>query len=349
MATNETEIADFYRQLSLLVKSNLPLPESIYQLAANFDKPDFKQVLFSISQGTSRGQPLSEAMRQFPDYFQPFHVRMIECGEKSGTLSEILNEIAYMSRMNHQLVSMVKGIALYPVFTMSFSFILFFLILRLVVPQFAQIFSELLEGEKLPPLTALIVNLSSLSIRYEIAILSFFLVSISFLIWLFGNRSPSSQKAFLKIIRIIPLSGNIFKNLQMSRFCSMWAVFMEQKLSMVYAFEAISEIIEESKLSASLKNISRGCSEGRDVVECLRNEEIISDLVVLTVKNVPENRRPEELKNLAQMYRERTIAAINKAGLAWDACLIIMLSVVVGNIIIGLFTPLIAIIHKLGG
>ncbi|HBC88629.1 MAG TPA: hypothetical protein DCZ94_16905 [Lentisphaeria bacterium] len=349
MATNETEIADFYRQLSLLVKSNLPLPESIRQLAANFDKPDFKQVLFSVSAGTSKGQPLSEAMGQFPDYFQPFHVRMIESGEKSGTLSEILNEIAYMSRMNHQLVSMVKGIALYPVFTISFSFMLFFLILRLVVPQFAQIFSELLEGEKLPPLTDLVVTLSSLSVKYEIAILAFFLSSIAFLIWLFANKGPASQKTFIKIIRFLPFSGNIFKNLQMSRFCSMWAVFMEQKLSMVYAFEAISEIIEESKLSASLKNISRGCAEGRDVVECLKNEEIISDLIVLTVKNVPETRRSEELKNLSQMYRERTIAAINKAGLAWEAFLIIILSVAVGSIIIGLFTPLIAIINKLGG
>ncbi|MFZ2656098.1 MAG: type II secretion system F family protein [Victivallales bacterium] len=349
MVTNETEIADFYRQLSLLVKSNLPLPESIYQLAANFDKPDFKQVLFSVSQGTSKGQPLSEVMRQFPDYFQPFHVRMIECGEKSGTLSEILNEIAYMSRMNHQLVSMVKGIALYPVFTLSFSLMLFFLILRLVVPQFAQIFSELLEGERLPPLTDIVVTLSSLSVRYEVVILSFFLVTTAFFIWLFGNKSTAAQKTFLKIIRILPLSGNIFKNLQMSRFCSMWVVFMEQKLSMVYAFEAISEIIEESKLSASLKNISRGCAEGRDIVECLRNEEVISDLIVLTVKNVPENKRSEELKNLAQMYKERTIVAINKAGLLWDATLIVILSVVVGNIIIGLFTPLIGIINKLGG
>ncbi|MEI6421102.1 MAG: type II secretion system F family protein [Lentisphaerota bacterium] len=348
MTTNETEIADFYRQLSLLVKSNLPLPESIYQLASNFDKPDFKKVLFSVSEGTSKGQPLSEVMKQFPDYFRPFHVKMIGCGEKSGTLSEILNEIAYISRMNYQLVSMVKGFALYPIFAISFTLVLFSLILRFIVPGFSRIFNELLGGTRLPPITQLVTYLSSLTVRYEIVMLAIFFASIVFLIWLFG-KGITAQKTFYKIISFLPLSVNIFKNLQMSRFCSMWAVFMEQKLPMVYTFEAISEIIEDDRLSVSLKNISKGCAEGRDLAECLRNEKIISDLIILTVKNVPENRRSEELKNLAQMYKERTIVAINKAGVLWDMALIISLSVVVGIIIIGLFSPLIAIIKSLGG
>jgi len=88
MRTNSTDIADFYRQISLLLKSGLPLPDSIYQLGKNFDKADFKEVLFSLSDETKKGESLSGAMKEHSAYFTDFHIRMIETGEKGKRRTE---------------------------------------------------------------------------------------------------------------------------------------------------------------------------------------------------------------------------------------------------------------------
>ena len=86
MAVKTTEIADFYQQLALLIQGNLPLPDSVRQLGVNFHRKGFRQALAAVSEATAKGQPLHEALAVWPQYFQPFHVRLIATGEASGAL-----------------------------------------------------------------------------------------------------------------------------------------------------------------------------------------------------------------------------------------------------------------------
>ena len=53
-----TDIADFYQQLALLTRSNLPLPDSIRQLAGSFNKSEFRDMLEHVSRDTASGIPL---------------------------------------------------------------------------------------------------------------------------------------------------------------------------------------------------------------------------------------------------------------------------------------------------
>jgi type II secretory pathway component PulF len=349
MKTKKTEIVDFYRQLSLLLDSSLPLPESLRQLAANFQKKEFKETLSNLADETNKGTPLSDAMKKFPEIFQPFHVKMIEGGEKSGTLPEILSEIAYMSHVDLQLVSMVKTMAAYPITVIFAAFNIMFFIYTFIVPNFKRVFEELLEGVSLPPLTQFVINLSDLCVSAFPLILTLMLLFVGFVFWLFFSRTALASRIFINIIRIFPLSKSIFYNLMMARVCSMWSVFVRQKMSAHEAFGTMAGFIEDARLSSAMKQISRKLYEGKSLVDSLREQGAISGLVAVMVKHCPEDELSGELANLADIYKDRAAGAIKNAELIWEAFLIIGMSIMAGSVVIGLFMPLIKIIEVLGG
>ncbi len=349
MKAENNEIVDFYRQLSLLIDSNLPLPESLKQLAGNMRRRDFREVIDKLAEQTERGAPLSEAMKRFPKKFHSFHIRMIEGGEKSGTLPEILSEVAYSSHIDLQLVSMVKTIAAYPIFVIVFSASVLLLLYTFIVPGFQEIFDELLEGAALPRLTELTLSLSRFCVYNFPVLLLLFVLFIVFCIWLFVSNSLPAARIFLTITKAMPLAGSIFRNLMMARICSMWSVLVKQEMPTHEALKTIAGFVGGEKLSAALKRVSRKTFEGQSLVDSLKAEGAVSDMIAVAVKHAPENELQEELATLAGIYKDRAAGAIKNAGMTWELFLLIFMAVQVGFIVISLFMPLTTMIEKLGG
>ena len=348
MKTNSTDIADFYRQIALLLKSGLPLPDSIQQLGINFGKADFKAVLFKLSDDTSKGVTLSDAMKQHNNYFTEFHIRMIEAAEKSEMLPETLSEIARASHLNLRLTTMVREIALSPVITMWFAFMIINTLLATITPKFKVIFQEMLSGGSLPFLTDKILTIGEIFVKYQPFFIGGCILYPIFFVWLFGG-GVFAKRLFIKIISFFPGAGNIFYNLDMARLCAIWSVLMKQNISAVEALDITKSFIENRRISSALQRISESAEKGVPLLEAIEDERVISSIIPLTVKYVPEKELPDELANLAVLFREKASTATQNAGVVWEIALLILLFITVGTIVIGMFMPLISIIKKLGG
>jgi len=348
MKTNGIDIADFYRQISLLLKSGLPLSDSIEELGMNFDKPDFKEVLIELSNDTSKGYTLANAMKNHREYFTDFHIRMVEAGEETEMLPETLSEIAKAAHLNIQLTAMVREIALYPIFALGFAFTIVFVLFSAITPKFARIFEEMLGGEPLPPLTQFTMFIGNLFIEYQIPFIIAMVCYVLFFIWLFGG-SITARRFFIRIISCFPGAGTIFYNLNMARLCAMWSVLMKQKITASEAFDITRSLIDNRKISSALETIAKSANFGTPLVDAIERETIISSMIPLTVKHVPEKELPNELAQLAILFRERASTATRQAGGLWAIYLIFFLAAIVGSIVIGMFLPLISIVKQLGG
>ncbi|MBN1864746.1 MAG: type II secretion system F family protein [Victivallales bacterium] len=348
MRTSGSDIADFYKQVSLLLKSGLPMADSIRQLGMNFEKPDFKEILLDISENVSRGETLSGAMARHPAYFTKFQTRMVEAGEKSEMLPETLAEIANSARFDLQLVSIVRDIAIYPVFAMWFAFVILFYLMTVLVPEFKAIFDEMLGGEPLPALTELILELAKFFVRY----LRFFVAALAgyvvFFIWLFGG-TPSAKRLFLRVISFFPGAGSIYYNLNIAKLCALWSVLMRQEIGTADSLRIVSSLIDSRRISESLQRAARSVEDGTALPDALRQEKAISGMIPLTVAHVPENELPQELANLAVLFRDKSASSTRVASALWGMLAIIFLSVSIGTIVIAMFMPLISIFTKLSG
>ncbi len=348
MKANSADIADFYRQMSLLLKSNLPLPESMRQLGLNLDKADLRSTLLDMSEGVSKGEGLADVMRRYPEYFPKFHVRMIEAAERSDMLPATLHEIAEIAYLDLQLARMVREISIYPLFGMGLAFLLWFGLFVGVVPQFGRIFDEMLEGEPLPWLTDKIMSLSDFLVAHQAGVLACWALLVLFLVWLFSG-GVLARRMFIRIISKLPGAGSIYSNLNMARFCGIWSLLARRKVGAVESMEAITPLMDDWRVAAALSRVGDAVRKGEPLVAALREEKRISGMVALTVRHVPEKDLPDELANLALLFRERAASSTHKAGIIWAVVFFSLLIVSVGITVLSLFLPLISIIKKLGG
>lgn len=112
-------------------------------------EPAERELLDRLLAPAERGEPLSAAMREaggFPSYA----VNMIEIGEQSGRLDEVLGSLASYYEREDSLGSMLKSAVTYPLIMLGMMLLVILVLSVKVLPIFSQVFAQL--GADLPSL-----------------------------------------------------------------------------------------------------------------------------------------------------------------------------------------------------
>src|SRR6218665_3936212 len=130
----------FTQQLSAMLEAGLPLVNTLEALMDQIEDPVFKVIVKSVRADIAGGTPFSEAVRKWPNAFPNIFCSLVEAGEASGTLAEMLEKVAGYFEATLKLQKKVKSAMTYPVAVLSIAFILVNVLLIFVVPVFADMF-----------------------------------------------------------------------------------------------------------------------------------------------------------------------------------------------------------------
>ena len=88
------DVARFSRTLSTLLKSGVPIIESLDVSSESVTSPVMKRETKGFSEQVAKGRSISEVMIANKTIFPSIMVQTIRAGEKTGTLEQVLEEIA---------------------------------------------------------------------------------------------------------------------------------------------------------------------------------------------------------------------------------------------------------------
>lgn len=88
------DIARFSRTLSTLLKSGVPIIESLDVAADTLTQKAFKREAEGFSQSVAKGESLSDVLMKNREIFPSVMIQTIRAGEKAGTLEDVLKEMA---------------------------------------------------------------------------------------------------------------------------------------------------------------------------------------------------------------------------------------------------------------
>ena len=132
----------FSRQLSTLVGAGIPLLSSLDALSEQTESKRMKEVINTVKNDIEGGNSLSDALARHPTVFSGLYVSMIQAGEVTGALDEILDRLATITEHEKDTRARIKAATMYPkivVIAMSTAFII---LVTFVVPRFAAMFSR---------------------------------------------------------------------------------------------------------------------------------------------------------------------------------------------------------------
>ncbi len=92
--------ARFARTFSSLINSGVAIVESMQITAQTLGNIHFKESLINSAEQVQKGGQLSDNLSKYPSLYPPMVVQMVKVGEETGSLSDILNEVAEFYEKN---------------------------------------------------------------------------------------------------------------------------------------------------------------------------------------------------------------------------------------------------------
>ena len=151
-------VAAMTRQCATLLQAGVSLVPALQLLQRSANHPAMAAMLRQTQQDVENGMPLSQALAQHPEAFNPLYISMVHAGETAGILDTMLDRLAHTLEKNEALRARVRSALTYPCTVIVIALAVLLLMLVFVVPVFEDVFKSF--GAALPWSTQMVLALS---------------------------------------------------------------------------------------------------------------------------------------------------------------------------------------------
>ncbi len=344
MSTKEQTF--FIKRLAFLIKSNLPILESLIIIKEQTKKKSQVFILETIIANVSRGQYLSASLAKFANVFGDFSINIIAFGESAGTLSENLEYLAEELKKKAELQKKIVGAFIYPaIITLATFGITGFLMIYLF-PKIMPVFSSL--HIDLPMSTQLVIFLSNfLRHHYIFLILGLFIFTGATLFALKNN--PALRLQFDKFIFKIPLLGNVIRNYNLTTWARTMGLLLISGVTLSETLETTHKVTKNTAYKYELKNIIEEINRGERLSICLsKNPNLFPDIMTQIISvGERSGSLSQSLMYLSELYESEVDDFTKNLSSTIEPILMIIMGVLVGFIAISIITPIYSITQNL--
>ncbi len=340
------ELAIFTQQLASLLTAGLPLVQCLEALQDQTEDPCFRIIIRDVRTDISSGNSFSAAVKKFPNAFNSLFISMVEAGEASGGLAEILGKVASYFESTVKLTKKVKSAMTYPIAVIGLAIALVNVLLIFVIPVFAAMFADF--GATLPAPTQFLIDLSDFLKAWWWAIL----IGCWAGWWVLGKytATPAGRRQKDRFLIKAPIFGNLIHKIALSRFCRTYATLIRSGVPILRTLEIVSAASGRVQIEEACTEIARHVSQGGQVSEVLAANEFFPPMMKHMVKAGESTGNVDgmmtKISDFYDVECEATVAALTSLI---EPMLIVFLGVVVGGIVMAMFLPIFQLGAVAGG
>jgi type II secretory pathway component PulF len=336
----------FAKRLSFLIKSGVPMLESIHVIMGQTkSKADIK-IFNKIIGDVANGQTLSTSLAKFKGTFGNFTLNIIKAGESSGTLIDNLNYLADELKKKELLRKKILSAMLYPIIVTCATFGIAGLLVVYIFPKILPIFKSL--KADLPLSTRLIIWVSEL-IRNDGWIIFIFLIFIVVAFTLIIKKVHQAKFIFHGLILKIPLFGNIAKNYNLTNTTRTMGLLLKSGSSLTQTLHITSETTDNLQYKKAFEEISIGITRGKTMSSLVEKFPSIFPDMVTHMISVGE--KSGNLSNtfiyLSEYYENEFDDQTKNLSSTIEPVLMIVMGIMVGFVAISVITPIYEITNNL--
>jgi type IV pilus assembly protein PilC len=340
------ELAIFTQQLASLLSAGLPLVQCLEALQDQTEDPVFRVIIRDVRIEISQGSSFSNAVKLYPRAFNSLFTSMVEAGEASGALAEILSKVASYFEASVKLSKKVKSAMTYPIAVIGLAIALVNVLLIFVIPVFAAMFQDF--GAKLPVPTQMLIDLSNF-LKHN-----FFYLCIGAYatFWLIRKFIATPQGRRLKDQSLVkaPIFGSLIHKISLSRFCRTYATLIRSGVPILRTLEIVAAASNKVQVEDACAEIAKHVSQGGQVSEVLASNSYFPPMMKHMVKAGESTGNVDGMMNkIADFYDTESEATVASLTSLIEPLLIVFLGVVVGGIVMAMFLPIFQLGAVAGG
>lgn len=339
------DLVVFCRQYSALVNSGVAMMRSLTIMAAQAENPLLIKILNEVKSDVEQGVSLSDSFAKHPKTFDVLFISMVKAGETGGVLDDVLNRIAKFMEDRSRLEDKIKSALAYPTIVSVFAMIIFYVMLTLVLPQFAGIFQKL--GSDLPAYTQFLIGISDF-LKSPASFLLFVFLGCSF----FGFKKlysiPIIHFKVDKFILKIPIFGTLLKKLAVARFTRTLGTLVKSGVPILSSLEIVEESSGNAYIASIIKAVSEEVKQGGLISTQLEKSQAFPPMVVSMISVGEETGELDSMmEKIADFYDQEVETAVAALTSMIEPIMMIFLGGMVGAVIVGMYLPMFAIFEHI--
>lgn len=336
---SQKDIVIFTRQFGVMLKSAIPLVEALRAQVAQTNNSGFREKILRMAESVETGSALSQAFSLYPKVFNPFYVSIIKSGEATGKVADSLNYLADHLERDYNLYQKIKGAMIYPAFVIMVFIAAFFLVTFFIVPKLTEILKDF--AGKLPLATRLLMILSEF-VRKGGWILILSILGGLFFLPQYLKRSRKTSKFYDKISLKVPILGDFYKKIYLSRFAENLSVLISAGLPITQALRITHDIIDNSIYKKIIKEVEERVARGERISLVLsEHPKQIPPFLCQMISTGEETGRLEEtLMDVVNFYRQEIERTASNLTTILEPVLILVLGIGVAILAVSIFIPL---------
>lgn len=332
------EIAFFSRQLATMMKSGVPIVQSLEIIGDGHKNARMKKMVGDMRADIEGGSSLYEAVLKHPVQFDELYRNLVRAGEGAGVLEEVLATIADYKENLEALKGKIKKALFYPAMTIAVAIIVSGILLVFVVPQFEETFKSF--GADLPAFTQLIVNASRFLVSWWLPILIFIAGSIGAFIF-FKKRSLALQHFLDRMILKVPVVGEIMHNSAIARFARTLAVTFKAGVPLVEALETVAGATGNTVYEKAVFRVREDVAVGYPVNMALKQTNLFPHMVIqMTAIGEEAGALDAMLFKVAEYYEQEVNNAVDALASLIEPMIMVVIGILVGGMVIGMYLPI---------
>lgn len=339
---NNKILADFFDQLSFLLKAGMQLYKALESLGKSGDKPT-KGLCAKIMPAIAEGHSLDDALAK-TNMFKPEIIYQIKAGAESGDLVNSLDRVSETLRKQNELRSKTITAAIYPAFMLVVLIAVTAIMMTSIVPQIAASFEDL--GGELPEITLFVIAASDACVKYAPTVVG--LIAIIVLLGRFIlRRSMDIKEVFDKFVINLPLFGELKLKTELASLCNVLNALMVCGIPMVQSIGICINTIKSEYIKRKMIKVKHHVEvDGIGFYNSLKQVKGFPDLFtqLIDVGEKSGDLTPV-LEKLAKRY-EKNVEEVTKRITALLEPLVIVLMVIIGGtVVIGMMMPIFTIVE----
>lgn len=238
----------FTKQLAILLKSGIPLVQSLDLLSEQFSGK-LRSIIINLKDSIKEGKSLTESLSTYPKTFSKIYIQLVKAGEATGKLDKILARLTGYLERQEDVSKKVSGATSQPLLQLGIIGVIAVIIMTVVVPQLKGMLT--MGGKELPLATSILLTMSNGLLNHYIIILIIAIIIISAITyWLAqpeGKRTMDRIKLKLPIVKYFARTGAIVQ------FCGTLGMLLESGVTLSQALDIVCNIIDNSLLVEKLQ------------------------------------------------------------------------------------------------
>lgn len=328
----------FTKQLAVLLKSGVPLAQSLELLSEQFNGK-LRSIIIGLKDNLKEGKSLAEGLQVYPKTFSNIYIQLVKAGEATGKLDTILERLTTYLERQEEIKKRVSGALSYPLFQLGIIGLIVIGIMTFVIPNMQGMLTK--KGLVLPYSTKFLLAVSNLLVNHYTAVL-FILLTIAAL-FEYWRSQPQGKRTLDQIKLKLPMIKYFARTSAIIQFCQTLGMLIESGVTLSHALDIVCNIIDNSILVETLEQAKEKIVKQGKITPFLKETGIFPPMALYLINTGEQSGNlGYMLLTVAQNYESELTELTDSLTSKITPIMTLIMGAVVGFIMYSIMGPILS-------